>query len=95
MYNDGSGSNGWIDNYYSEVLLYDASTGDWVKTGDLQTARYQHGASTVDLDDVSAEALHSNCHLSASGIATLTQMLRTNSEARARVHPLHTLHYEN
>ena len=53
MYNDGSGSNGWIDNYYSEVLFYDASTGDWVKIGDLQTARVFHGVSAVDWDDIS------------------------------------------
>ena len=47
-YYDGS------SNYLSEVLRYDASTGDWVKTGDLQTARSWYGVSTVDWDDVSA-----------------------------------------
>ena len=39
---------------FSEVLRYDASTGDWVKTGDLQTARGWHGVSVVDWDDISA-----------------------------------------
>ena len=47
-YYDGS------DNYLTEVLRYDASTGEWVKTGDLQTARGYHGVSTVDFDDISA-----------------------------------------
>ena len=39
---------------FSEVLRYDASTGDWVKTGDLQTARSSHGVSTVDWKDIAA-----------------------------------------
>ena len=41
-------------SYLSEVLRYDASTGDWVKIGDLQTPRSYHGVSTVDFDDISA-----------------------------------------
>ena len=41
-------------SYYSEVLRYDASTGDWGKIGDLQTPRYSHGVSAVDWDDISA-----------------------------------------
>ena len=47
-YYDGS----W--NSLSEVLLYDASTGDWVKIGDLETARSWHGVSAVDWDDIAA-----------------------------------------
>ena len=43
-----------FSGYFSEVLQYDASTGDWVKTGDLQTARYVHGVSSVDWNDISA-----------------------------------------
>ena len=38
----------------SEVLRYDASTGTWVKTGDLETGRSSHGVSTVDWDDIAA-----------------------------------------
>ena len=41
-------------NRLSEVLRYDASTGDWAKIGDLQTPRNHHGVSDVDWDDVSA-----------------------------------------
>ena len=41
-------------SYLTEVMRYDASTGDWVKIGDLQTARGFHGVSTVDWDDISA-----------------------------------------
>ena len=41
-------------SYFSEVLRYDASTGDWAKIGDLQTPRNHHGVSDVDWDDVSA-----------------------------------------
>ena len=47
-------SGGYDGRHYSEVLQYDASTGDWVKTGDLQTARSSHGVSTVDWDDIAA-----------------------------------------
>ena len=47
-------SGGNDGSYSSEVLRYDASTGEWVKTGDLQTARGYHGVSTVDFDDISA-----------------------------------------
>ena len=47
-------SGGSDGSYLSEVLRYDASTGDWVKTGDLQTPRGLHGVSTVDWNDVSA-----------------------------------------
>ena len=76
------------ENYLTEVLRYDASTSDWVKTGDLQTARSSNAVSTVDLDDVSAEALHSNCQLSASGIATLTQILQTKYYLHRYTHTL-------
>ena len=41
-------------SFLSEVLRYDGSTGDWVKTGDLQTARGWHRVSVVDWDDISA-----------------------------------------
>ena len=39
-------------SYFSEVLRYDASSGDWVKTGDLQTPRGYHGVSTVNWNDI-------------------------------------------
>ena len=47
-------SGGWDGSRFSEVLRYDASTGDWVKTSDLETARRSHGVSTVDWNDISA-----------------------------------------
>ena len=48
-------SGGYDDNnFFSEVLRYDASTGDWVKTGDLQTPRVGHGVSIVDWNDIAA-----------------------------------------
>ena len=47
-------SGGEYSSLHSEVLRYDASTGDWVKTGDLQTGRQSHGVSVVDWDDISA-----------------------------------------
>ena len=34
----------------SEVLRYDAATQQWVKTGDLQTPRFQHAVTSVDWD---------------------------------------------
>ena len=48
-------SGGWNgSSVLSEVLSYGASTGEWVKTGDLQTARTYHGVSIVDWNDISA-----------------------------------------
>ena len=47
-------AGGYSSSYLSEVLRYDASTGDWIKTGDLQTARSSHGVSAVDWDDIAA-----------------------------------------
>ena len=41
-------------SYLSEVLRYDASAGDWVKTGDLETPRSRHGVSAVGWNDISA-----------------------------------------
>ena len=35
---------------FSEVLLYNAATQQWVKTGDLQTPRFQHAVTSVDWD---------------------------------------------
>ena len=47
-------SGGYGGSYLSEVIQYDASTGDWVKTGDLQTPRSRHGVSAVAWNDISA-----------------------------------------
>ena len=53
-YSGGYDGHGMFGSDLTEVLRYDASTGEWVKTGDLQTARGYHGVSTVDFDDISA-----------------------------------------
>ena len=35
-----------------EVLRYDASTEQWVRTGDMQEARVDHAVSVVNMLDV-------------------------------------------
>ena len=37
-------------SFSSEVLMYDCAEDNWVKTGDLATPRYSHGASAVNWD---------------------------------------------
>ena len=53
-YSGGRYNDGDSYTFYSEVLRYDASTGGWVKTDDLETSRRNHGVSTIDWDDISA-----------------------------------------
>ena len=36
--------------FYSEVLRYNATEDKWQKNGDMETPRYDHGASAVDWD---------------------------------------------
>ena len=39
-------------NTWDDVLMFDIKNSEWKKIGDMQSARFGHGASLVNMGDV-------------------------------------------
>ena len=49
---DVTGGWDWDGNLYDTILQFNSDDGSWTQVGQLKVARYDHGASVVNADDI-------------------------------------------
>ena len=47
-----AGGRNYEGSYLDDVLMFDPKSSNWIKVGSMKTARYSHGTSLVNMDDV-------------------------------------------
>ena len=53
-YFNTNNTGGYGDDYYDDVLLFDASSQTWIKVGTLQQTRSDHSMTIVNQEEINA-----------------------------------------